>query len=182
MSKPSRLGQALAVRIPPGVTPPGIPITPEADPALVDFAVYMQRTCKTQNVALYAGRVALGADGSCSTPPNTPAPVSTEACPGTVPASTDGGAADAGSTDAGALVATAPRVGESTITFKHLFNGVPEEPDASKRLTEATFDVYLADPREICPGGNGAPPPCRGHLTGSFRFTFERGRPAQRFP
>ena len=41
---------------------------------------------------------------------------------------------------------------------------------------------YLADPRQISPGGLGPPPPCWGHLKGNFHFYFQRGRPAQPFP
>lgn len=155
-----RLGEALAVRIPSSVTPPGVPVTPDPDPALVDIALYLQRTCKLQNVALYAGTVALNQNGTCEGIDTTPVECPTSSTEQLPP----------------------PRVAQSTITFQHLFNGVPEEPEAGKRLTEANFDIYLADPREICPGGLGPPPRCRGHLTGSFRFTFERGRPAQRFP
>jgi hypothetical protein len=160
--KPARLGQPLDVRLSAEVTPPGVPVIPSADAALVDIALYLQHTCKTQNVALYAGTVALGADGSCG-----------------------GGEADAGPDVCGAPPAsssTPAPTGQSTITFQHLFNGIPEEPEAAKRLTEATFDLYFADPREVCPGGLGPAPRCRGHLKGSFRFFFERGRPAQRFP
>ena len=77
---------------------------------------------------------------------------------------------------------SAPQVGTSTITFTHLFNANPDEVNAAERLTEASFDVYLADPRDICPGGLGPAPRCRGHLSGSFRFYFQRGRPGQPFP
>jgi hypothetical protein len=73
-------------------------------------------------------------------------------------------------------------VGRSTITFTSLFDGNPDETVAAKRLSTATFDVYLADPRDVCPGGTGPPPRCRGHLTGNFNFYFERGRPGQPFP
>lgn len=159
-SSPGLLGRPLQVRIPSNVTPPGVPLEADPSPALIDIALYLQRTCKTQNVALYAGTVAVGSDGSCELTP-APPPI----CRATA-------------------TSTAPpvRTAESQITFQHLFNGIPEEPDATKRLTEATFDLYFAEPREICPGGLGPPPRCRGHLKGSFRFTFERGRPAQRFP
>jgi len=99
----------------------------------------------------------------------------------------DGGTGDGGvATDAGAMVdgggTTTLPVAQSTITFNALFDGNEDESDASQRLTDATFDVYLADPREVCPGGLGPPPRCRGHLTGSFSFYFQRGRPAQPFP
>lgn len=160
-NKKARLGEALAVRIPSSVTPPGVPVTPDPDPAIIDIALYLQRTCKLQNVPLYAGTVSLNKDGTCEGIDN-----SAVECP----------------TSTTEAQQTSQRIAQSTITFQHLFNGIPEEPEAGKRLTEASFDIYLADPREICPGGLGPPPRCRGHLTGSFRFTFERGRPAQRFP
>lgn len=161
-AKPPRLGEALPVRIPADVTPPGVPLTPDPSPALVDFALYLERTCKTQNVTLYAGTVTLNDDGTCDAT-STPPP----ACPTSTTATSS---------------SPAPKTATSAITFTHLFNGNPDEPQAAKRLTEASFDVYLADPREVCPGGLGPPPRCRGHLSGSFRFYFERGRPAQRFP
>ena len=63
-----------------------------------------------------------------------------------------------------------------------VFDGDPTEVSAAQRLNQGTFDVYLADPREICPGGLGPPPLCRGSLHGEFNFYFERGRPAQPFP
>lgn len=72
--------------------------------------------------------------------------------------------------------------GTSTILFNSLFDGNEDETNAQKRLTDAQFDFYFADPREVCPGGIGPPPPCRGHLVGYFRFYFERGQPAQPFP
>lgn len=158
----AKLGQPLALNLPPEVTPPGVPVKPTKDPAIVQMALYLQRTCRPETPALYAvAEATTNADGTCDA------------------------LADA---DAGAVAAALrcdgapPAVRQSTITFQHLFNGNPEEPDADKRLSEATFDAYLADPREICPGGLGPPPPCRGHIQGSFRFYFERGRPAQAFP
>lgn len=164
--KPPRLGEPLSVRIPAGVTPPDVPVKPDPDPALVELSLYLQRTCKTQNVALYAGTVELNENGGCDSFDGP-----SLSCPSTTQSSTS-------------APTTTPThaTAQSTITFTHLFNGIAEEPDAAKRLTEASFDVYLADPRDICPGGLGPPPRCRGHLTGSFRFYFERGRPAQRFP
>jgi hypothetical protein len=63
-----------------------------------------------------------------------------------------------------------------------LFTGDVVAADAKERLNEGSFDLYLADPREVCADGSGAPPPCRGHITGNFRFFYQRGRPAQPFP
>lgn len=149
------LGKPLAVALPPEVTPPGVPVKPTPDPALVQFSLYLQRSCRPEVPALYAvSEATTNADGSC----------------------------DAATLTAAKDCAATPPKRKSTITFQHLFNGDPEEPDADKRLSEASFDVYLADPREICPGGGGPPPPCRGHISGSFRFYFTRGRPAQAFP
>ena len=65
--------------------------------------------------------------------------------------------------------------------FNELFDGDPNEANAEQRLTDATFHFYLADPRDICPGGLGPPPRCQGELTGNFHFYFERGVPAQPF-
>ena len=152
----SKLGQPLTVDLPPEVSPPGIPVKPQKDPSVVQVALYLQRSCRPETPALYAvAQATTNGDGSCDDT--------------TVKAALD-------------CSATATTVRPSTITFQHLFNGNPEEPDADKRLSEATFDVYLVDPREVCPGGLGPPPPCRGHVQGSFRFYFERGRPAQAFP
>jgi hypothetical protein len=68
------------------------------------------------------------------------------------------------------------------MTFYSLFDGNPNEENAQQRLTEAAFTLYLADPRDVCPGGIGPPPRCQGYLTGNFKFYFERGSPAQPFP
>jgi hypothetical protein len=181
--RPSLLGQPLVVTLPPNVVPPGVPVMPVTNPSIVEAALYLERTCRTQNVALYAVDAVSGVngDGSCSgaQAPVTCPPVATGDA-GTVDAAVDGGAADAsGVADGGS-----PRLGtgQSTITFTSLFDGNPSEANAAQRLIEGTFELYLADPREICSGASGAPPPCRGHLTGSFRFYFERGRPAQPFP
>ncbi len=152
------LGQALPVALSPGVTAPGVPVEAVSDPALVHVALYLQRSCRVETPALYATRaVTLNADGSCGGPESAPANCSGSA-------------------------GSSPPVAASTITFTNLFSGDPEESEADRRLTDATFDVYLADPREACPGGLGPPPRCRGHLTGSFRFYFQRGKPAQPFP
>ncbi len=191
-SRPSLYGVPLAVSLPPGVTPPGVPVPAVASPAGVHLTLYLARSCHTQNVALYAlDRVSVNADGSCDAVAGGTEP---RACQALQPATVDGGAADAASpdatvpeagaaADAGASAsAPAPTIRSSTVTFTSLFDGDPDEDIAAKRLNEGTFDVYLADPRDICPGSLGPPPRCRGHLTGSFKFYFQRGRPAQPFP
>lgn len=156
----SRYGQSLKVGLPPEVTPPNVPIAIDTDPPLVHMNLYLQKTCRTQNVALYAANeVAVGADGSCSNVQQT--------C------------------DAGGATpeegAPAPNLAHSTITFSSLFNGdILESEDAKLRIA-GSFDVYLVDPRDACPGGQ-QPPPCRGHLVGEFDYLYERSRPYQPFP
>ncbi len=152
------LGTPLAVGLSPEVTAPGVPVMADPDPPLVNFTLYLGRTCRSETVALYGTKSALAnADGSCEI----------------------AGPVTCGQ---GATVPAGAKMVSSTITFTHIFNGDPDEPSAQERLTDATFDVYLVDPRDVCPGGLGAPPRCRGHLTGKFKFYFERGRPAQPFP
>ena len=191
------LDEPLAVSLPPEVTPAGVPVTSQANPASVHFTLYMQRTCRVQNIALFAlDGVQLDSGGGCPAIGTAPvlqcagdagadggpndAGLADAGSPVDDAAPPDGGVADAGAGDAGS---PAPGlIGRSTITFHHLFDGDPDESNAAERYTDAEFDVYLADPREICPGGLGPPPPCRGHLSGNFRFYFQRGRPAQPFP
>ena len=192
------LGQALPVALPVGVTPPGVPIVADANPAYVHASLYLQKSCRPQNVALYAvAAVTLNSDGSCgqagpSSPQNTCALplVDGAVLPGdgatvdgsasTLDASMpDGGGVSTG--DGGAPTSPAP-VGVSTIVFDHIFDGNPNESNAGARLTSVrAFDLYFADPRAIAPGGLGPPPPCEGHLAGSFSFYFERGQPEQPF-
>ena len=165
--------QTLSISLPPSVVPPGVPITPTANPATAQFALYMQGTCRPETPGLYA-----------------------------MDTVTTNGATASG--DAGASLCTADTVtianqcgvnpvpvvptGTSTITFQSIFDarlangGDPGSLSAKQRNIQATFDVLLADPRDECSGGLGPPPPCRGHLTGSFQFYFERGKPAQAFP
>lgn len=159
-----RYGVPLAVALPPEVTPPGVPVKADPNPALVSVTFYLQKTCRTQNVALYAvNEVTIPTDGTCDAP----------AVVGADPTS----ACDP-SKESPAGVGT----GKSVIAFNHVFNGQVDEATAAERLSSGCFDLYLADPREIDPGGQGPPPRCRGHLKGSFSFFFERGRPSQPFP
>jgi hypothetical protein len=170
-------GAELLVALPPEVTPPGVPIKVVPDPATVHLALYLQKSCRTQNVALYAVDAVTLINGTkygCGATP-----------PGALIDCKDGGAAalpDAEVAEAGALAPAAGTVGRSEMRMSHLFNGNAEEVNATERLSQGTFHVYLADPREVCPGGVGPPPPCRGYLEGEFRFIFQRGRPAQPFP
>jgi hypothetical protein len=180
-----RLGEPLSVSLAPEVTPPGVPVKAVADPAGVHLALYLQKSCRTQNVAVYAlDAVTLNADGTCDALNDEDIPPVCEGVTAPPGPPIDGGGPapiDAGAPapiDGGA----AARIGHSTITFLHLFDNIPEESDADQRLNEGSFDVYLADPRDVCPGGLGPPPRCHGHITGSFKFYFERGRPGQPFP
>lgn len=70
-----------------------------------------------------------------------------------------------------------------TVTFTELFSGDPNEETGADKLTEATFDVMVGDPRDAPLSGEGAGVvPDQSRLEGSFRFFFERGQPAQPFP
>lgn len=191
-----QLNASLKVALPPSVTPPGVPIKADPNPAFVHASLYLQRTCRVQNVALYAvDTVTLNANGKCSPSLEGGGPSSFETCGalGLTDAGPDASAADATVPDASLPDASQPdastmpppaagRTASSWMRFRSISNADPDEADASKRLNDGDFELYLADPREICPGGNGAPPPCRGHLTGNFKFYFQRGRPAQPFP
>jgi hypothetical protein len=161
--RPSLLGQVLVVALPPSVLPAGVPVTPVASPPVVSAALYLDNTCRTQNDALYALDAVSGVDpdGECRNPDPEAGAEPPMACDGSpIPGN----------------------IGTSTITFRSLFDGNPDESNASERLSDADFDFYLADPRNICSGGLGPPPRCEGHLQGSFKFYFQRGRPAQPFP
>jgi hypothetical protein len=180
--RPNLLKTALSVGLSPAVTPPGVPVKAVANPPIVHATLSLQRSCRTQNVALHAmSAVSLNPDGSCARPDGGDPPLSCGAAAGM-----DGGATPDASTSVGGAspadgAAPTSTMG-STIVFDNLFDGNPDESNAKQRLTEATFELFLADPREICPGGLGPPPRCRGHLTGHFKFYFQRGRPAQPFP
>jgi hypothetical protein len=71
---------------------------------------------------------------------------------------------------------------EGTITFDALFSGDLNEDEAEEKRSEGTFEVTLGDPRDAPPGGGAIPPGRSSRLTGSFRFYFQRGQPAQPFP
>jgi hypothetical protein len=213
--RPSLLGDTLVVGLPASVTAPGAPIVPTADPTIVHATLYLENTCRTQNLALYATTVsldpndtdrtclpleggqtpyscggpaiaAMAADGGVAVPgPASDGSAATPISPadgGGKTSAPDGGP-DGQATAASEAGAGAPFIaGTSTMVFHNLFDGNEAEANASQRLSWADFDLYFADPREACPGGFGPPPPCRGHVSGSFKFYFERGRPAQPFP
>ena len=163
--RPSLLGQPLVVALPAGVTPPNIPLSPKTLQSIVHASLYLDSTCRTQNDALYAM-------DAVTVNPNPDSP-GYEPC-----SEPDGGdpVVDCNGGPAPGPVRT------STITFNALFDGNPDESNTADLLSDGTFHLFLADPREICPGGLGPPPRCRGELTGNFHFYFQRGRPAQPFP
>ena len=153
--RPSQYGAAIPVGLPSGVAPPGSPVAADPTPTTVHLNLYLQKTCRTQNVALHAAEaVQLNADGSCQ----SVRPV----------------CSDETSTEPSTL-------GHSTITYDNLFNGDILSHDERDTRIRGHFDVYLTDPREACPGG-GSPPPCRGHLIGDFDYEYNRSRPYQPFP
>lgn len=157
-------GQPLVVDLPPSVVPPGQPVIPKADPANVSLSLYMQKSCQTQNVTVYAiDEVTVPTDGTC-----TAAPMK--------------GADPMQNCDPNLQAADGVGDGKSHIAFTSLFDGNIDESQAADRLTAGCFDVYLADPRDENPGPNPPPPVCRGHIRGAFSFYFERGRPGQPFP
>ena len=182
MARTSLLDQNLVVSLPVGVVVSGVPVTAVANPGIVHATLYLQKTCPTQNVALYAlSDVTVNADGTCDRPDGGD-PTLNCGSAATLP-DPDGGAIEPAVAGQGADAAmSTPTTRTSWINFQYLFDGNPDEPDARKRLTQATFELFLADPREVCPGGLGPPPRCRGDLKGSFKFYFERGQPAQPFP
>jgi hypothetical protein len=192
-ARPSLLGDTLVVGLPASVTAPGAPIVPTANPTIVHATLYLQNTCRTQNLAMYATTVSIDpndTDRTClpleggQTPYfcGGPAIAATAADGGGTVSPSDGGP-NAQSTATSEAGVGAPFIAAtSTMVFHSLFDGNEAEANASKRLSWADFDLYFADPREACPGGFGPPPPCRGHISGAFRFYFERGRPAQPFP
>ena len=131
----NRLGTPLKVGLPAAVTPPGVPITPDKDPPLVQLTLYLHESCHGENIALHGVAAPAGGAGP-----------------------------------------------ESRITFIHLFDGDPTESDADQKLIEGSFEVWVGDPRDEPPGGGPIPKEKLSLLTGSFRFFFERGQPAQPFP
>jgi hypothetical protein len=69
-----------------------------------------------------------------------------------------------------------------SVTFAALFSGDPNEGVGSEKLTDATFDVLMGDPRDAIPGTLDVPAAKTSHVTGNFKFHFQRGQPGQPFP
>ena len=66
------------------------------------------------------------------------------------------------------------------IVFDALFSGDPSESRADLRLTEASFEAQMADPRQLAAGEPAEE--VTSTVRGYFRFYYERGQPAQPFP
>jgi hypothetical protein len=133
----SYLGKPLDVGLPPGVSPPGMPLRLNPNPPLISLALYLHDSCHLQNGAIYS----IG---------------------GTITG--DGGAATG-----------------SAMTFTNLFSGNPNETTSDDRLTSAQFDAVFADPRDMASDYTFSPD-VTSHVTGWFKFYFQRGQPAQPFP
>jgi hypothetical protein len=159
-----KYGEALRVSLPPEVTPPGTPVKPDPNPALVSAALYLQKSCGTQTATLQAVDEVTIAPTTCRVAPMMGADPN-QGCDPQKQAPEDVGA-----------------LGRSVIAFTSVANGKVDEETAAERRIAGCFDIYFADPREGAPGGLGPPPGCVGHVRGIFSFFFERGRPSQPFP
>jgi len=69
-----------------------------------------------------------------------------------------------------------------TIVFDELFSGDPNESVGAEKLTDARFDVIVADPRDANLETLEVPEDKSSPLTGNFKFHFQRGQPGQPFP
>jgi hypothetical protein len=49
-----RLGQDIEVGVPPGVSPPGVPLQADLDPPQVSLALYLHKTCHTEIGTVYS--------------------------------------------------------------------------------------------------------------------------------
>lgn len=71
---------------------------------------------------------------------------------------------------------------EGTIRFDSLFSGDPNETSGEEKFTDASFEVVVADPRDVDPDTLTVPDDKKSPLTGWFQFHFQRGQPGQPFP
>lgn len=72
------------------------------------------------------------------------------------------------------------------VRFHSLFSGDPNEKDAAEKFIDAEFDVMVGDPHDAPLGepidADAIPKEKMSHVTGYFRYYFERGKPGQPFP
>ena len=128
-ASPGSTAKPLACRPSPEVTPPGVPVKAEAEPALVNMALYLQRSCRTQTVTLHAvDEVTIPTDGTCTRGARCAAPTRRKAARPTRRRPPASAAARASSPS------RASRTESST-----------KRPHA-ERLNAGCFDIYLADP------------------------------------
>ena len=120
------LNEDIAVGMPRGVSPSGVPVVQIQDPTKVSLSLYLHNTCHQQNGTIYS------VDGS--------------------------------------------------IRFSSLFSGDLNEGSSENRLTDATFSASFADPRELAEAPDDAAKAVLvSHVSGNFRFFFQRGQPSQPF-
>jgi hypothetical protein len=141
--KSSNSSVSVDVGLPPGVSPPGIPLRLNPNPPTISLTLYLHDSCHIQNGAIYS----IGGSNSGGT------------------AASDGGTSTS-----------------NTITFYNLFSGNPNETNSDDRLTYARFDdIEFADPRDMASDYTFSPD-VTSHVSGWFKFYFQRGQPAQPFP
>ncbi len=72
------------------------------------------------------------------------------------------------------------------VRFHSLFSGDPNEKSAANKYIDAEFDVIVGDPHDAPLGepidADAIPKEKTSHLTGYFKYYFERGKPGQPFP
>jgi len=66
----ARLKQAIAVGMPPGVSPPGVPVVYDADPPPVSLSLYLHDSCHVQNGTVYSVGGTITFDSLWSGDPN----------------------------------------------------------------------------------------------------------------
>jgi hypothetical protein len=67
---------------------------------------------------------------------------------------------------------------KGTITFSSILRGDPSSTDTNSKRIEGSFEADMEDPRH--PTGTTAAQV--GHVSGTFKFFYQRGGPAQPFP
>ena len=64
-----------------------------------------------------------------------------------------------------------------TVTFSYILHGDVQSRDTNSKRIEGVFDLDVEDPR-----GWGTAGVSTGHISGFFKFFYQRGGPAQPFP